>query len=250
MMDSTFRLARLLRLLAPAAVFLLGAFPLGAQKAGLIDPFDAIGPVVLFGYTYMEGDFEGTRSTDFRGANSDVLRLQQHIASARVAQQFFGRVELYADAGMVQNRLEGSRFENGGAYGGGAQVLLLPDPSLYLKWVGSFLVHDEVSLRSDDDIRMRVRNDWQTGFLLGREGGPQPLLGEEITGSRTYIGVLYSGREFRLRYEGEDYFEQKDFAGFRGLVGIQLDVGNRAGIAFEGQLGAATGLSGWMYYRF
>ncbi len=245
-----FRLRNLRCVLFPAAVFAVATVSLPAQKAGLIDPFDAIGPVVLFGYTYMEGDFEGTRSTDFRGANSDVLRFQQHVASARVSQQLFGRLQVYADAGMVQNRLESSRFENGGAYGGGAQVLLLPDPSLYLKWVGSFLVHEEVSLRADDDIHMRVRNDWQTGFLLGREGGAQPLLGEEITGSRTYIGVLYSGREFRLRYEGEDHFEQKDFAGFRGLVGIQLDVGNRAGIAFEGQLGASTGLSGWMYYRF
>jgi len=245
-----FCLTKFSRLFLLGAVFAASTTWLPGQKAGMADPFDAIGPMVSLGYTYLEGDFEGTRSTDFGGDDSDVLQLQQHVAGARVTQQFFGRVQLHADAGIIQNRLDGRRFEHGGAYGGGVQVLLLPDPSLYLKWAASFLAHDKVSLRGDDAIEMRIRDDWQTGFLLGREGGPQPLLGEEVSGSRTYVGVMYSGREFRLRYDGGDTFEQKDYAGFRGLVGIQLDVGNQAGLAVEGQLGASSGVSGWIYYRF
>ncbi len=237
-------------IVAALAVLLTTVAPLSAQKVGLTDPFDAVGPSVSLGYMFLEGDFDGSTAQTLDGSASDSFKLRQQVVSGRIAQQVGGRFQGYIDVGIAENRLSGARFESGGMYGGGLHVLLLPDPHLYLKWVSSFHWHEEVGLRRDSDTRMQIRNDWQTGFLLAREGGPQPLFGEEITGSRTYIGGVYSGREFRLRADGSDTYEPEDWSGLRGLVGIQFDLGRNAGIAVEGHLGSAKGGSGWIYYRF
>ena len=233
-----------------AGTLLAAAAPLAAQKIGLADPFDAPGPEFSFGYTYFEGPFEGTGPVTIDGSQSDELRLKQQVVEARIAQQFFSRVLAHIDAGIAENRLEGARFESGPVYGGGLQVLLTPEPTFYLKGIGQFRVHETVERRGASDTEMRIRNDWQAGFLLGREGEAQPLLGEEITGSRTYVGAVYSAREFRVRSDRTENFEHRRFAGVIGLVGIQLDVGERFGLAVEGHAGAASGGSGWIYYRF
>jgi hypothetical protein len=238
-----------------ATVFAVGFFlaasaPVYAQKIGLTDPFDAPWPRISFGYTYFDGAYDAPGTVTVEGNESDRFRLKQHIVGVRVSQQVFSRLHVHADGGIAENRLDGSRFESGTVYGGGIQVLLHDDPNFYLLGVGQGLVHDTVELRRDSSTELEVRNDWQAGFIIGSEGDRQPLLGDEITGSRTYIGVLYSAREFDVRSDRTESFEHRRLAGLIGLIGIQLDVGNRFGVAAEGHAGAATGGSGWIYYQF
>ncbi len=233
-----------------AAALLILVVPVSAQKVGLTDPFDVPTPEISFGYTYFEGLYDGAGPVDFEGQETDELRLKQQVVGGRIAQQFFSRFLIHIDAGIAENRLENTRFENSPVYGGGLQVLLVPNREFYLKGIGQFALHDTVELRGSSDTEMQIRNDWQAGFLIGREGDAQPLLGEEITGSRTYLGAVYSAREFRVHSNRAETFEHKRLAGLIGLVGIQLDVGDHFGLAVEGHLGAASGGSGWLYYRF
>lgn len=237
------------QVLATAALFAM-TVPVSAQKIGLTDPFDVPMPEISFGYTYFEGRYDTSGSIDFEGHERDELRLKQQVVGGRISQQFFSRFLLHLDAGIAENRLDGTRFENSPVYGGGLQVLLVPNREFYLKGIGQLMVHDTVELRGGDDTRMQIRNDWQVGFLVGREGDAQPLIGEEITGSRTYVGAVFSAREFEVHANQTETFQHTRLAGLVGLAGIQLDVGERFGFAVEGHLGAATGGSGWLYYRF
>ncbi len=242
---------QLIRFIVLSLFALLSATePLSGQKIGLSSPFEAYTPNVSVSYTYYDGRFDSSQPVTFDGEITDELRLKQQVVGARLSQQVWSRVQLHADAGIVENELAGSRFDSGPAYGGGIHVLLHPDPTFYLMAIGSFLWHDTVERRGDSDTEMQIRNDWQTGFLIGREGDAQPLLGEEITGSRTYVGVVYSARKFHLDSDASETFQHERYAGVIGLAGIQLDVGHRFGLAFEGHLGAAAGASGWLYYRF
>lgn len=214
-----------------------------ARTPNFVDQSDSFISYSL-GYEYSEGQFE-----PINGSTTEDTSLSYNLSTVQVSLRPTYFTQLYGIVGLERNNLEDTSTEKGTVTGGGAQIILDYNQNMYLKAIGSYLVHEELDI-SGSNTSIKFKQDWQGGFLLGRTVDQRD---EKAYTSyyNAYMGVLYSDRQAEITEAGTTTeVEQAQANGASIVAGVNWRYSPNVRIEAEGEAGTMTSGALRLTYTF